>query len=115
MGQRKGLGLSGQPQPLFVIALDTAANALVVGPEEALLRPELEAEEASFVSGEWPAGPMRAEAQVRYHTAAAGAVVEPLGAGRVRVAFDFPQRAIAPGQAVVFYQGEEVLGGGVIC
>ncbi len=114
VGQRQGLGLAGQARPLFVVALDVAENALLVGPEEALLRKELEAEAVDFVSGEWPAGPLRVEAQVRYRAAAAPAVVRPLAAGRVRVVLDSPQRAIAPGQAVVFYQGEEVVGGGII-
>jgi len=114
VGQRKGLGLGGQAKPLFVVELDAAANALVVGPEEALLRAELEAERVSFVSGEWPAGPLRVEAQVRYRAAAASAALEPRAGGRVRLEFDAPQRAITPGQAVVFYRGEEVLGGGTI-
>jgi tRNA-specific 2-thiouridylase len=115
IGQRKGLGISGRPQPLFVVALDVAANALVVGPEEALSRPALEAEQVTFVSGEGPAQPARVEAKVRYRTPAAPATLFPLEAGRVRLQFDTPQRAITPGQAVVFYQGEEVLGGGTIC
>jgi tRNA-specific 2-thiouridylase len=114
IGQRKGLGLSGRPQPVFVVALDVTTNALVVGPEEALLRPALEAEQVTFVSGEWPREALQVEAKVRYRTPVAPATLFPLEAGLVRLAFDTPQRAITPGQAVVFYQGEEVLGGGII-
>jgi len=114
VGQRKKLGLSGRSHPLYVVALDLAGNALVVGPEEALLTPTLEAEEVSFVSGAWPPGPLRVEAKVRYRTPPAPATLVPLGFGRVRLEFRQPQRAITPGQAAVFYQGEEVLGGGTI-
>ncbi len=114
VGQHKGLGLSGRPEALYVVALDAAENAVVVGPEEALLRPTLEAVEVTFTSGEWPAGPLRVEAQVRYRAPAAPATLWPLEPGRVRLEFDVPQRAIAPGQAAVFYEGEEVLGGGTI-
>lgn len=115
VGQRKGLGLGGgRLDPLFVIALDAAENALVVGPEEALLRTELEAEQVSLVSGEWPALPQPVEARVRYRAPAAPATLFPQERGCIRLEFDAPQRAITPGQAVVFYQGEEVLGGGTI-
>lgn len=114
VGQRKGLGLSGQPQPLFVVALDIATNTLVVGPEEALLRSALEAEAVTFVAGGWPTAPLRAEARVRYRAPLAAATVFPRAPGHVRLEFDTPQPAIAPGQAVVFYQGEKVLGGGTI-
>lgn len=114
VGQRKGLGLSGQPYPLFVIALRPEENALVVGPEEALLSLALEARDVSFVSGRWPEGPIWVEAKVRYRTPEAPARLFPIEKGRVRVEFDTPQRAVTPGQAVVFYRGEEVLGGGVI-
>ena len=114
VGQRQGLG-GGRPAPLFVLALDVAANTLIVGPEEALLRTALEARQVTFVAGEWPAAPLRVEAQVRYRAPAAPATLEPLAGQTIRLTFEAPQRAITPGQAVVFYQGEEVLGGGTIC
>jgi tRNA-specific 2-thiouridylase len=126
IGQRKGLGLAqrprvvtrseaGRPAPLFVVAIDAAENALVVGPEEALLRTDLEAEEITFVSGQWPAAPLRVGAKVRYRSPISPATLTPLHSGRIHLAFDVPQRAITPGQAVVFYEGEKVLGGGIIC
>lgn len=114
VGQRKGLGLSGQPGPLFVVALDLRENAVIVGPKESLLARGLEAEGVSFVSGEWPREPLRVTAQVRYRSPAAPAILTPLVGERVSLAFDTPQPAITPGQAVVFYQGDEVLGGGTI-
>jgi len=114
VGQRKGLGLSGHPVPLFVIAIDVKENALVVGPEEALYARGLEAERTTFVSGKWPQQPLRVSAQVRYRSAASPGTLFPLAPGRVRLIFDAPERAITPGQAVVFYQGDEVLGGGTI-
>lgn len=126
VGQRKGLGLAqqprgdaqsaaGRPAPLFVIAIDAAEQALVVGPEEALLRAELEAEEVTFISGQWPAAPLRVEAKIRYRSPLSPATLTPLGHCRIHLEFDVPQRAITPGQAVVFYEREEVLGGGIIC
>ncbi len=114
VGQRKGLGLSGYPRPLFVIAIDAADNALIVGPEEALFRTSLDAEQTRFVDGGWPAEPQRVEAQVRYRTPAAPGRLFPGEPARARLEFASPQRAITPGQAVVFYRGERVLGGGII-
>jgi tRNA-specific 2-thiouridylase len=114
IGQRKGLGLSGRPEPFFVIALDPADNAVIVGPEDALQRSSLEVSRVHMVSGEWPAAPLRLEAKVRYRASIAAAWLTPLEKGRARLDFDRPQRAVTPGQAAVFYDGEEVLGGGII-
>lgn len=114
VGQRKGLGISGQPQPLFVVALDPSENTVIVGPKESLYARGLEAEAVSFVSGKWPQEPLRVLAQVRYRASPAPATLRPLGNGRIYLDFDTPQPAITPGQAVVFYQGDEVLGGGTI-
>lgn len=114
VGQRRGLGLGGG-RPLYVTRLDAARNAVIVGPASALERCELRATRVSFVSGVWPFAPFRCQVQIRSHAAAANALVEPLAEGAVRVRFDAPQRAITPGQAAVFYDGEHVLGGGRIC
>ena len=114
IGQRKGLGLTGKPTPLFVVHMDPEENALVVGPRQALLRIALEAEEVCFVSGNWPQSPLQIQVKVRYRAPLAPAQLIPLENKHVRVEFDKAQPAITPGQAVVFYREEEVLGGGTI-
>jgi tRNA-specific 2-thiouridylase len=113
IGQRRGLGLA-VGEPLYVLEVDRARNALIVGPESALGREELIAGQVSFVSGKMPSAPLEVTAKIRYKAVEVGATVTPLGDGRVRVAFARPLRDITPGQGVVFYQGEVVLGGGLI-
>lgn len=113
VGQRRGLGIAAA-HPLYVIELDTARNALVVGPLEALERRSLRAVMISFVSEVWPTEPFECLAQVRAHAAAVPVQVFPSEPGSLRVEFARPQRAVTPGQAVVLYQGDEVLGGGRI-
>ena len=113
VGQRKGLGLSA-PAPLYVLSLDAGGQRVLVGPRSALERTSLEATEVSWVAGAPPDGPRRALAQIRYQHAAAPGVLTPVDGGGARFAFDAPQPAVAPGQAAVFYDGDEVIGGGWI-
>lgn len=113
VGQRKGLGLA-TTQPLFVTGIDTARNALVVGPAAMALRDSCCVGQASFIDGRWPANPFTCEVQVRIHAKAARAEVLPLDNGMLKVCFTQPQRALTPGQAAVFYLGDRVLGGGRI-
>jgi tRNA-uridine 2-sulfurtransferase len=113
VGQRKGLGLSAGVR-LYVVGLDAADNSVTVGPREALERRELSAAGVNWIAGAPPAGPVRMTAQVRYRHRAAPGTLEPIGADGARVVFDEPQAAIAPGQAAVFYDGDEVIGGGWI-
>ena len=113
VGQRKGLGALGAA-PHFVLRLDPAANTLLVGTAEELASYSLTADDVHFVAGTVPAEPFAALAKIRYRAPEAPAVITPLPGGRVRVDFATPQRAISPGQAVVFYQDDEVLGGGTI-
>lgn len=113
VGQRKGLALSS-PIPLYVVDIDAAERKVVVGPREALERSELTASSVNWCAGDAPAAPVRAEVQIRHRHREAAAIVTPLQDGRAHVAFDVPQPAITPGQAVVFYTGEVVLGGGWI-
>jgi tRNA-specific 2-thiouridylase len=113
IGQRRGLGIAAS-QPLYVTQLDAARNAVVVGPLEALQRRALDASLVSFVSGSWPAQPFDCQAQIRSHAQPVGARVTPGERGRIHVEFAQPQRAVTPGQAVVLYNGDLVLGGGRI-
>ena len=113
VGQRKGLGLSS-PIPLYVVGIDAATSSITVGPREALERRELTASDVNWIGGQAPAAGTRVTAQIRHRHKEAAATIEPLGQDRVSVAFDEPQAAIAPGQALVMYSGDEVLGGGWI-
>jgi tRNA-specific 2-thiouridylase len=112
VGQRRGLGLVSR-EPLYVLAIDPDKNRIVAGNNEQLLRKELYAGEVSFVSGEAPKQSLPVTAKIRYKSPEAKAVLYSLG-HRVRLVFEEPQRAITPGQAVVFYDGDVVLGGGII-
>lgn len=112
VGQRKGLGLRAA-SPLYVIALRPADRQVVVGPKTALERTALTASGVNWIV-EVPRAPQRILAQIRYRHPPASAVVRALDGGRADVLFDRPQLAVTPGQAVVFYDGEVVLGGGWI-
>jgi len=113
VGQRRGLGVSGT-EPSYVLEIDAAANRVVVGPGELLSRRGLIADRVSWVAGEPPAqGPFEGEIKIRYRGDDVPSVIEPLG-DRIRVEFRTPQRAVAPGQSVVIYRGEGLLGGGRI-
>ncbi|MGB9611080.1 MAG: MnmA/TRMU family protein, partial [Bryobacteraceae bacterium] len=114
VGQRKGLGVAAG-EPLYVIQTDPAAQRVVVGREEELLRRRLAACEVNWVSIEPIREPLRAHVKIRYKHEAAPAMVYPTGDDtRVEVVFDEPQRAITPGQAAVLYDGDIVLAGGWI-
>jgi tRNA-specific 2-thiouridylase len=113
VGQRKGLGLS-TGRALHVIGLDPETNTLTVGAAEELERPCLVAHDVNFIAGEPPAEPLRVEAKIRHNHAPAPATVRALDGHRAEVVFDGPQRAVTPGQSVVWYQGDCVIGGGVI-
>ena len=113
VGQRKGLRLA-VGVPLYVVAIDAEAGDVVVGPRHTLEQRQCLVREVNWVSGRVPEAPVRVWAQIRHRHPAAPATVLALGDGRAAVEFDEPQYAIAPGQAAVFYDGDEVLGGGWI-
>ncbi len=112
VGQRRGLRIAAS-EPLYVIRTEPATNTVWVGTERDLYRRDLIARDLSWVQGE-PVGPLACEARIRSRAPEAEALVIPLPDGRFQVTFAAPQRAIAPGQAVVFYREGEVLGGGWI-
>jgi tRNA-uridine 2-sulfurtransferase len=113
IGQRKGLGVAAG-RSLYVIGLDTSTRRVVVGGEGEQYASVLEAERANWVSIEEPREPIEVVARIRSSHPGAAARVEPLPGDRFRVRFLQPQRAVTPGQAVVLYDGDRVLGGGFI-
>jgi tRNA-specific 2-thiouridylase len=114
VGQRRGLGVA-TGEPLYVIATDPESQRVVVGGNDALLRGSFFARDVNWVSIAAPAGPVAASVKIRNKHAAAPARLLPTGdQARIEVVFEEPQRAVAPGQAAVFYCGDAVLGGGWI-
>lgn len=115
IGQRKGLGIS-YTEPLFVIDKDIESNKVVLGTKDRLFSQSLTAKDANFISFDIEnfKEPVRVTAQTRYHQADTPATIQNLGNGRVEVLFDEPKKAISKGQAVVFYDGDYVVGGATI-
>ena len=113
LGQRKGLCLA-MGTPVYVCGKDMASNTVTVGPNEALFSPALMAEDWSWFPFPALTEPLRVTARIRHSLAEYPATVYPEADGKARVEFDTPQRAVTPGQAVVLYQGETVIGGGTI-
>ncbi|MDD5594298.1 MAG: tRNA 2-thiouridine(34) synthase MnmA [Candidatus Margulisbacteria bacterium] len=118
IGQRKGIG-AHKGEPKYVIGIDQTKNRVIIGDDKDTLKSELVANNVSLIGG-WVDGwldgkaEMKVKAKIRYNSAEADAVVRWLGGSVVRVEFAKPQRAVTPGQSVVFYKGEEVIGGGII-
>ncbi|MDD5382709.1 MAG: tRNA 2-thiouridine(34) synthase MnmA [Candidatus Margulisbacteria bacterium] len=113
IGQRKGVG-AHRGEPKYVIRIDPEKNTVIIGDDPDTLKGELLAEGVTFISGNILQKPLAVTAKIRYNSPEAEAVVSPLAGDKVKVEFKQPQRAITPGQSVVFYQGEEVIGGGII-
>ena len=124
VGQRKGLGLdalalsrrsgaAAKAEPMYVLALRPADQQVIVGPKASLEQRTLTASGVNWIAAE-PENPLRVTAQIRHHHQAAPATVRSLGDGHAEATFDTPQLAISPGQAVVFYDGDAVVGGGWI-
>ena len=114
IGQRKGLGVQS-PVPLYVLGKDAATNTLIVGAANELGTDELLAKDVNWMSGEASREPFRAEVKIRYTAREAWAQVTPLESGeQVKVRFDAPQRGVTVGQAAVFYDGDLLVGGGII-
>ncbi|MPN26151.1 tRNA-specific 2-thiouridylase MnmA [bioreactor metagenome] len=99
---------------MYVVALDRDTNTVIVGSNEDVFGTELIAEDLNFITIDQLSDPLVVLAKVRYSAQESEALVTPLGDGRVHVKFSQPQRAITPGQSVVFYEGDIVVGGGII-
>ena len=113
IGQRKGLGIAAQ-QPLYVVDINEKENTVIVGFREDLAHRGLIAHDLNLIAVENITQPMQVTMKIRYAQKAFEGQVYPLQAGTARVKFTVPQLAVTPGQAVVFYDGEYVLGGGII-
>lgn len=113
VGQRKGLRLS-TGVPLYVVNIDADRDTIVVGPRAALEQRVCDVLDVNWISGQGPTDEIQAAVQIRHRHAAAPATIHADGRGGARVTFDTPQTAITPGQAAVFYDGDQVLGGGWI-
>jgi tRNA-specific 2-thiouridylase len=113
IGQRKGLRLT-TPEPLYVLGTDPARNALIVGTQDELGSVHLTAKRVNWIAGSPPPEPIRAEVKIRYKAKGVAASVTPISESRVAVQFDEPVRGATPGQGAIFYDGDIVLGGGII-
>jgi tRNA-specific 2-thiouridylase len=113
IGQRRGIGIAAE-HPFYVISIDAPGNKVMVGPAEELTRGDFTAAGVNWIGPYGADSSVRAAVRVRYRHEAAAATIVPLPDARAQITFDEPQRAITPGQATVFYRGDEVLGGGWI-
>ena len=113
IGQRKGLGIAAA-EPLYVVKLDAVMNRVIVGDRHAGGRLECNVNRINWVSIAEPTTPIRAEVQIRYRSRPMSVNIIPLENSRARLIFDEPQFGVTPGQAAVWYEGETLLGGGII-
>jgi tRNA-specific 2-thiouridylase len=114
IGQRRGINIGGSEERMYVVDVNPFTKRVVVGSASALERDELIAERVHWISGETPSAPIEASARVRSRSADVAATITPLGGDRAKLQFAQKLRGVAPGQAVVFYDGDLCLGGGWI-
>lgn len=113
IGQRRGLNVA-VGEPVFVTEIDAERNTIVVGRQDDLLRQACIVSEITMQKFDFPTAPMRVHAKIRYKDAGAPAMLHPLPDGRAELVFDEPRRAITRGQSTVWYDGDDVVGGGII-
>ena len=113
IGQRKGIGIAA-PRPFYVLRKDTLTNTLIVGEKEELMQSEIFVDDVNWISGKIPSEAIHVKLKIRYKSDVLDAVVYPQSPETVRIVFETPVASLTPGQFAVFYNGEEVLGGGVI-
>ncbi len=112
-GQRRGLGVAAGHR-LYVQRVDASTNTVVLGPEEGLFRADCGVKDLNVFDDALTTGPTRADVKVRYATPPVAAILQPVGDETLQVQLSVPQRALSPGQSAVFYDGDRVLGGGII-
>ena len=98
----------------YVIEINPRQNTITLGDDKDLYKDKLSAKDLNFISGDKISDTIKAEVKIRYNSKKSSAIISPYGEGRVLVSFEKPQRAITPGQSAVFYQGDVVIGGGII-
>ncbi|MEA1871284.1 MAG: tRNA methyl transferase PRC-barrel domain-containing protein, partial [Candidatus Bipolaricaulota bacterium] len=113
IGQRRGLRIAAK-RPLYIVAIDHAKNALVVGEEKDLYATGLAATDATYLADRPPPAGSRIAAKIRYRSPAFPTIFHPLSGENFSLAFEEPQRAVTPGQIVALYDGDRLLGGGII-
>jgi tRNA-specific 2-thiouridylase len=113
IGQRKGLGISA-PQAMYVLRLEPATNRLVVGPAEELGHQEFRARQVNYVSGQPPGAETKVTVKIRYKAKEVDATLRPIPNGKAHLSLSTPLRDITPGQSAVFFDGDQLLGGGII-
>ena len=114
IGKRKGLGISGFAEPMYVVKIDAAKNQVIIGPKSALYSNTLRADHVSWFAGEPPADLFACEIKIRNLHVPAKAQVQVNKDGSFTATFDAPQLSVTAGQSAVLYQGDVVLGGGII-
>ena len=112
-GQRRGLGVTSSKR-LYVVHIDASSNTVVLGGKEDLFETSCILEDVNLMSVDRLQGPLRTEVKIRYATPAVTATAVPIEDGRVELQFDAPQDTLSPGQSAVLYEGDRVLGGGII-
>ena len=113
IGQRKGLGIAS-PEPLYVTGIDAEKNTITVGPKEQIHSSGMVASNLNWIAFAPPAGPVKVWAKIRYRARESEATISPVNDKEVLIKFETPQMAVTPGQSVVFYDGDTVIGGGII-
>jgi tRNA-specific 2-thiouridylase len=113
IGQRSGMGIAA-PHPLYVLSIQSDKKTIVIGPSDELYEKALAASRVNLISMSKITRPLSVKAKIRYKHREAKALLTPLDKDQIKVEFEKPQRAITPGQSVVFYDGDVVVGGGII-
>jgi tRNA-specific 2-thiouridylase len=113
IGQRRGLG-GGYDEPMYVVDIDSQTNCITIGDQSALYNRSFVVERTNFIGIEALAEPLHASIKIRYNDEGHDGILSPMHNGCIKVEFDEPQKAVTPGQSAVFFDGDRVIGGGII-